>query len=139
VNGTDFDYRVSDGEDVQMSVKLARENSISLPLKGNENGLSGDFPVFAPSRGRSRFGIHINYPYSEKFAYSASEDDRHDYETRLAKYVATDLGNVDGFVIFDGSKRYEIVFPNGWKERGKEQLRIKASERKDQPVQTTKP
>ncbi len=125
VNNTELDYRVSNGSDVDLSIRLARENSISQEAKGDDNLMRGDFPIFVPAHGRARFGIHITYPYSEKYDDKATDDEKHDWGTKLAKYITNELGNVDGFAIFDSIDRYELVFPNGWKERAKEPLRVK--------------
>ncbi len=82
---------------MQLAGRLGREHSISIVQSG-EGFLTGDFPVFIPAHGRSRFGIHLGYPYSEKFDGRASEDARYDFGTKLAKYIATDLANLDGHV-----------------------------------------
>jgi len=97
-NNTDFDYEIRSADQVQLAGRLGREHNISIVQSG-EGFLTGDFPVFIPAHGRSRFGIHLGYPYSEKFDGRASEDARYDFGTKLAKYIATDLANLDGFVL----------------------------------------
>jgi hypothetical protein len=134
INDTDLDYRVSGGGDVDLSVKLGRENSISQPSKGDDNSMKGDFPIFVPAHGRARFGIHIAYPYSEKYDDKATDDEKHDWGTTLAKYITSELNNIDGFVMFDSVERYEVAFPSGWKDRAKEQLRVKSPKIDFQPL-----
>lgn len=128
-NNTDFDYEVHSADQVQLAGKLGRENSISLEKSGDDN-LTGDFPVFVPAHGRTRFGLHLRYPYSEKYNSAASEDERYDFGTKLAMYMTSELSNLDGFVVLDQTRRYKIEFPNGWKARSHEPLRTKAGARK---------
>ena len=134
INNTDVDYTIIDDNGAELAVKLERENSISKPYTGSDI-LKGDFPVFIPPHGRARFGIHIGYPYSEKYDRTASDDEKHNWGTRLAKYITDELGNVDGFEMFDSTERYEVVFSNGWKERAKEPIRLKSSEVEIRPAQ----
>ena len=123
-NNTDFDYEVNLAGQIQLAAKLGRENSLSINKSG-DNNLTGDFPVFVPAHGRARFGLHLKYPYGEKYDSNASEDERYDFGTKLAKYMTSELSNLDGFVILDQTRRYKIEFPNGWKARSHEPLRVK--------------
>ncbi len=38
----------------------------------------------------------------------------------LAKYVADEFPNLDGFDLLDEGNRYEIIPPGGWKKTKKE-------------------
>lgn len=123
-NNTDFDYEIRSMDQVQIAAKLERENSISVE-RPEEGHLTADFPVFIPARGRSRFGIHVKFPYAEKSDDKASDDEKHDYGTRLAKFMTSEFSNLDGFVFLDSGRRYRVEFPGGWKARSKEPLRAK--------------
>jgi hypothetical protein len=123
-NNTSYDYQVSSAVEVQLAGKLERENSLAIE-KSEEGLVNADFPLFVPAHGRSRFGIHIAYPYSEKFDSQAPDDVRYDFGTRLAKFAASEFSNLDGFVLLDQSRRYRIELPSGWRVRAKEPLRIK--------------
>jgi hypothetical protein len=123
-NNTDFDYEIRSIDQVQFAAKLEQEHSISVE-RPDEGHVTADFPLFVPSRGRSRFGIHLKFPYSEKSNDKASDDEKHDYGTRLAKFMTSEFSNLDGFVFLDSGRRYRVEFPGGWKERSKEPLRTK--------------
>jgi hypothetical protein len=123
-NNTDFDYEIPSADQIQLAAKLGRENSLSIEKSGGD-ALAGDFPVFVPAHGRTRFGLHLRYPYGEKYDSAASEDERYDFGTKLAKYMTTELTNLDGFVVLDQTRRYKIELPSGWKARSNEPLKAK--------------
>ena len=125
-NNTDFDYEIRSMDQVQFAAKLSRENSISVE-RSEEGHLTADFPAFVPARGRSRFGIHLKYPYAEKSDDKASDEEKHDYGTRLTKFMTSEFGNLDGFVLLDSGRRYRVEFPSGWMARSKEPFRAKAN------------
>jgi hypothetical protein len=41
-------------------------------------------------------------------------DDMRPGQKELKMYVQKEMGNLDGFVLFDGEKKYEVDFPRGW-------------------------
>ena len=125
-NNTDFDYEIRSMDQVQFAAKLEQENSISVE-RSEEGHLTGDFPMFVPARGRSRFGIHIKFPYAEKADDKAPDDQKHDYGTKLAKFMTSEFSNLDGFVFLDSSRRYRVEFPGGWKARSKEPFRARSN------------
>jgi hypothetical protein len=60
--------------------------------------------------------IIIPYPYPIKEKDKPTRDEQKQYTTNVAKYVTDEMGNLDGFVLFDTLNRYEIDFPNGWEQ-----------------------
>jgi hypothetical protein len=110
-NMTDFDYRVEDGQNMMMSAKLEREKELS-PFN---NVQKIDYPIFVPAKKRVRFAIHLNYPYTVKEKDNADVNERRAYRQGVEKYIADELGNLDGFDLLDETDRYEIIFPGGWK------------------------
>jgi hypothetical protein len=91
----------------------------------SEKILTIDYPVYVPARRAARFRVHIAYSYPEADDPNASDDVRHDYDTKVAAFVTKELNNLNGFVLMDDSTRYQIDIPNGWDERAKEPLRVK--------------
>jgi hypothetical protein len=127
INQTDNDFSLSGGSTVHLGASLKQyQNSLSL-----DDGklLSVDYPIYIPARRAVRFQLHLAYPYPEPDDPSASDDVRHDYRTKLAVFVAKEMGNVGGFVLMDDSTRYQIDMPNGWDERAKEPLRVESKAR----------
>jgi hypothetical protein len=41
-------------------------------------------------------------------------EEQGNFRKALAGYVSKEMGNVDGFVVFDETNRYQINFPKGW-------------------------
>jgi hypothetical protein len=115
-NNTDYDYEIRDKESVILAGLLKRQKSAST--NWDENWLHYDTPVFLPAHGRVRFSIHLGYPY-EDAPKEPTEDDKaiYEYHTGIAKYLKNKLSNLDGFVLYDQTNRYEIVLPNGWDTR----------------------
>jgi hypothetical protein len=67
------------------------------------------------------------YPYPIKPDYNSSGDAQHDFDTKVAQYVTKELNNIDGFTLLDDANRYKIVMPNGWAERAKQPMKVKAA------------
>ncbi|MGH9342446.1 MAG: hypothetical protein ACRD19_01580 [Terriglobia bacterium] len=123
-NHTDADFRVDSDASIHLGAQLAREKSLSFD---EEKGfLEVAYPIFVPARSRARFAIVIPYPYPVKDDPDASPDQRHDYTTKLARFVTSEMSNLNGFVLMDDGTRYEIDMPNGWAQRVKEPMKAKA-------------
>ena len=117
-NTTDFDYRVEDGRRITMTGKLEDERSLSAFLKSQ--GVI-DYPIFVPAKKRVRFRVHlIGYTYPVKQKDNPTTQERKQYRETLAKYVADEFPNLDGFDLLDEGNRYEIILPGGWKETKKQ-------------------
>jgi hypothetical protein len=110
-NVTNVDYKATDGSAIMLTGKLKRENSSSA--YSNVDRI--DYPVFIPMKHRGRVLIHLAYPYSVKEKSKETPDERKKYKEDLEQYMAKELPNLDGFVLFDSDYRYEIDFPGGWK------------------------
>ncbi len=113
-NHTAQDYFVNGDAELMLDGKTKASNSLMLIEKDHGNL---DFPIFVPQHNRSRVFVHLpDYKFPDSAAYSQkSEDDRKQYRKVLGKFVAEQIPNLDGFVIFDKASRYEIVLPPGWK------------------------
>ena len=116
-NNTLFDYKVTGQSSVIMTAKLNRQRSLSLDR--NDHFITVDYPIFIPSGQRTQFLIHLGYPYRyegirERPIANASSEERKKYREAVAAFVNEQMGNVDGFVLFDEINRYQITFPKGW-------------------------
>jgi hypothetical protein len=51
---------------------------------------------------------------------ASSREDRRRRAKIIAKFMVSELGNLDGFVWLDSQNHYRINFPNGWDDFGEE-------------------
>jgi hypothetical protein len=123
-NNTDTDIQIQSASSVHFAAQLQRPKSFAFI--DDSTMLTTDFPVFIPAKSRVRFKIRIGIPYPEKQDTSAPDDVQHDWVTKVCKYLSDKLSNLDGFSMLIDTDRYEVDLPNGWRERGKEPLRVKA-------------
>ena len=112
-NTTPFDYRVLESSGLSIAARLKRENSLSMSAE--REVLRIDYPIFIPPGQRLRFAVHLAYSYPGKSPPSdASRDARKEHREALKTYVNKEMRNLDGFVVFDESHRYQIELPRGW-------------------------
>lgn len=116
-NNTDFDYRLDSDTEIEITGRLKQEKGFSQ-FAGHY--VTIEYPVFVPARNRVWIALSVPYPYSVREPENATADERKQYTTDVAKYIAQELSNLDGFVLFDTLRRYEIDFPSGWEERAKQ-------------------
>jgi hypothetical protein len=116
-NNTDSDYRVDSDAGIDISAKLKHEKGFSAFAP---RYVTTEYPIFVPAKSRVRISLSIPYPYPIKEKDKPTTNERKQYTTDVAKYVTDEMGNADGFVLFDMSNRYEIDFPNGWEQRAKQ-------------------
>jgi len=116
-NNTDTDFRIDSDSAIEITGKLKQEKGLSAFAN---RYVTTDYPVFVPAKNRVWLALHIPYPYPMKEKDNPSLEERKQFTIEVAKYVADEMGNLDGFVLFDTVNRYEIDFPNGWEERAKQ-------------------
>lgn len=112
-NTTNADYTLDESSTPTLVGKLKEQNSLTQPV-GKELPLN--YPIFIPSKQRGRYHISLltyKYPGGKPKDGLGSEE-RSTYEKGLSKYVSEMFQNLDGFVLFDESHRYQINFPRGW-------------------------
>jgi hypothetical protein len=111
-NATDFDYRMPKKDQLEINGRLKGENSLTA--------LAGAFSIdqnanFIPARHRRRFTIHMAGPVGINPGPAPHTREEHQKQWKqLAGFISEKMPNLDGFVIFDPTRRYEIDFPNGW-------------------------
>jgi hypothetical protein len=125
-NNSDSDYRISSDGEIEITAKLKREQG----FQQFSHFVTTEYPIFVPAKSRVRIAINIPYPYPIKEKENPTDDERKQYTTNVAKYVTDKMGDLDGFVMFDTSNRYEIDFPNGWEQRAKQTASIPEPEKK---------
>lgn len=114
-NTTDSDYSVEAYSTPRIAAML-EDTNILTGFAGNDITLK--LPIYIPAHKRTRIDITLpayGVPTIVEPGESASEEERQKYHVEVAAYVTKRLGNLNGFVIFDESQRYEIDLPNGWK------------------------
>jgi len=112
-NSTDWDYRLDNTSSIATMAQLKNnEAMVALPA---ETLRGPDIPVFIPARRRVRVRLHLEHTFPDKGPPAGSpQADQDSYSKRLAQQLAETLPNLDGFVLFDNLKHYEIDFQRGW-------------------------
>lgn len=77
-----------------------------------EDELAWGRGVYLPCGQKVSMSFHLTDDYNE--SYPKKERDNLD---KLGEFTKSRLEKVDGFVVLDKKNRYEIVFPNGWKNK----------------------
>jgi hypothetical protein len=116
-NNTDSDYRLTSDVGIEITIK-EKQNKQLGDFAGKYE--TTNYPVFVPAKSRVRFSLNIPYPYPVREKSNPTAEERKQYTTDVAKYVTNEFSNVEGFVLFDTTSRYEIDFPSGWEKRAKE-------------------
>jgi hypothetical protein len=117
-NNSDSDYRLDSDAGIEISGRLKQERGLST---FGDHYVTAEYPVFVPANNRVWLSLTIPYPYPEKEKDKPTDDERKQFTANVAKYVTDEMGNLDGFVLFDTLNRYEIDFPNGWERLAKQE------------------
>lgn len=116
-NNTTVDYRQQLEGAIDLTGKLKDKKEFS---QFSGHYVTTEFPIFVPAKSRVRCSLKIPYPYPVKEKNNPTTDESKQYSTEVAKYVVEEMGNLDGFVLFDSANRYQINFPSGWEQRAKQ-------------------
>lgn len=103
-NTTDFDYSIDDKSQVLVMAKLPEGKG----LEPSEL-LSLSRTIYIPAKQKVVLSVFKEGAYNETYP----EQDR-DNPEKLAPYMNRRLKELDGFVLFDKTRRYKISLPNGW-------------------------
>lgn len=104
-NGTDSDYRLTDGPGVLILSRLKSDGSLS-----QEQPIRLSYPVFLPAKQHARLALEI----TQSFAWPKEEDPAS--LDKLRNFVRRRLENVGEFVLFDEHDRSQIQLPSAWEE-----------------------
>jgi hypothetical protein len=111
-NTTDMDYQLDSDAEVQFMIRLREPKSL------DPDNLSEliRFPISIPAKERILFRFDATFLYYRNYwpPRDASLDERTQAAKKLDEYVRSQTGNLDGFVLFDANKRYQVNFPRAW-------------------------
>jgi hypothetical protein len=99
-NKTNSDYRLEKGPSVAIMSRLKPGGVLSADPQ-----VSVDTTAFLPAGNRTRVALEIDTPFSWPARRDAAA------ERSFRQLVAIELEGVNGFVLFDESKRYQIELP----------------------------
>ena len=114
-NTTDTDYSLETYSTPRIAGMLKDTNSLT-GFADNEIVLR--LPIYVPAHKKTRIDITLpSYGFATivEPGESSTKEERQKYHVAVAAYVTKEMSNLNGFVIFDESQRYEIDLPNGWK------------------------
>jgi len=85
----------------------------------DENEIVLKLPVFVPAHQKTRITISTpSYGFSPPthLTSSSTPEEKYKHYAETAAYVTKQMPNLNGFVLFDESNRYQVELPNGWKK-----------------------
>jgi hypothetical protein len=96
-NRTGTDYRLSTGPNVVIMSRLEPNGSLS-----SDQQVSLDSPAFVPAGNRTRIGLEMSHSFDWPTQRDAAA------ERRIRQFVADQVADLQGFVLFDQATRYQI-------------------------------
>lgn len=103
-NTTDFDYSIDDKSRVLVMVTLPEGKGFEP-----DEALSLPSSLYIPAKQKVVLTLTKESEYNNAYP----EQDR-DNGAKLAAFMDRRLKEIDGFVLFDKMRRYEVTLPNGW-------------------------
>jgi len=102
-NTTDSDYQLAKGPNVVIMSRLKSDGSFSSEQQINLNS-----SIFVPARNRTRITLDVVRPFEWPGQHDGLAD------AKFRQLVAGQVADLEGFVLFDQSTRYQINLPGGW-------------------------
>jgi hypothetical protein len=121
-NNTDEDYKIADDSSIHFGVTTRQ---FQVTNYQDKDFGKFDYPIFVPAKSQVQVVLHIGLTMVEHLKDGATDDEQHDFNTRVAQLMQAAASNVSGFVVLDDNARYEIDLPEGWSERAKMPMRVK--------------
>jgi hypothetical protein len=109
-NQTDADYQLAKGSNAIIMTRLKSDGTLVA-----NDALQLDNSVFLPARNRTR----ISFQETRAFHWPTELAPGHMGPLTLDKYrsfVAQEVANLSGFVLFDQAAHYQIELPGGWQD-----------------------
>lgn len=103
-NDTDFDFHLANAPGFVLMARLRPDHSLSA-----QQNVHLAYATFLPARQQARVALEIGRPF-----YWPDENDPL-LQDKLRDFVHQELGEVEGYVLFDQTNRCEIEFPSGWR------------------------
>jgi|SRR5665213_207043 len=122
-NNTDEDYKILDESSTHFGVTTRQ---FQVTNYQDKDFAKFDYPIFVPAKSQVQVILHVPLIMEERLRDGASDDEGHDYNTKVAQLMKAAAGNVSGFVLLDDNARYEIDLPEGWTERAAMPMKVKA-------------
>ena len=111
-NATDTDYRLRDGSNVVMMMKVRGQSGGERELSPSD--LTVFYPIFVPSRQRQIVVVKYlgqTYDFRLQLKLHASPKEEQAYHDKLGVFVRHQSPNLGGFVLLDKASRYRIELP----------------------------
>ena len=102
-NKSDSDYELSKSANVVVMSRLKSSHALS-----SEKPVNLSSSAFVPANNRTRIALEVSEPFSWPSRMDNSS------ENRFRDLVAQEVSDLEGFVIFDQSHRYQINLPASW-------------------------
>ena len=102
-NKSESDYELSKGGNVVVMSRLKSSHTLS-----SEKPVNLSASAFVPANNRTRIALEVSEPFSWPSHMDSTS------ENRFRDLVAQEVSDLEGFVIFDQSHRYQIDLPASW-------------------------
>ena len=113
-NKTDSDYQLTKGPSVVVMSRVKSSGALSP-----EKQVILSSSAFVPAKSRTRIAVEVTEPFSWPGRAGAAS------ENRFRELVAQEVTDLDGFVLFDETPRYQIELSGAWPEIEKAPLSVR--------------
>ncbi|MFY9531037.1 MAG: hypothetical protein WBC04_01695 [Candidatus Acidiferrales bacterium] len=104
-NNTDHDYQLANGADTVIMGRLKSDSSLIA-----EEQIKLNNPAFVPAKNRTRISLGATHPFEWPEQMDSPA------QSTVRGFVAREVGNLDGLVLFDSANRYQIELPGAWQQ-----------------------
>ncbi|HZV47594.1 MAG TPA: hypothetical protein VFG06_09660 [Thermodesulfovibrionales bacterium] len=110
-NKSESDFEIREFSDYKIMGKLPNNIFISEM----KDSIYIKTPLFIPAKQRTRLFVVLKYKYPDKepINQDVSKEEKEAYRQEVIKYLHEHLSELNGFVIFDESHRYQIDLAKG--------------------------
>ena len=109
-NNTDTDYRFGKGPNTVVMSRLKSDGSLR-----SDDSIELDTSVFVPARNRTRIAVQVTRPFNWPPGLPETQIGPIN-QVKFRQFVADEVANVSGFVLFDQASHFQIELPGGWQE-----------------------
>jgi len=109
-NNTDTDYRFSKGPNTVVMSRLKSDGSLR-----SDDSIELDTSVFVPARNRTRIAVQVTRPFNWPPGLPETQIGPIN-QIKFRQFVADEVANLTGFVLFDQANHFQVELPGGWQE-----------------------
>jgi hypothetical protein len=109
-NTTDSDYRLAKDPKVLIMGRLKSSSTLKA-----EDAMQINNSIFLPARNRARVALEMSYPFNWPAQMFPGQVGPVTQE-KFRAFVTRKVADLQGFILFDQSRRYQIELPGGWQE-----------------------